>query len=160
MTVLCAAQGILLAGLLIYGSIHDIRTHTMPDWVWMGVAATAFLTFRLSSLPSICNTPQAYCSEIVHGTISGLLGAAAVLLIEVPMAILHGERAMGGADIKLSAAGAFLLGWRKGLFALILGLTLSLIVVPIARRIRHEDSRKAFALVPFLAVGIMTAYLI
>ena len=142
MTALRAAQGILLAGLLIYGSIHDIRTHTMPDWVWMGVAATALLTLRLSSLPTM------------------LLGAAAVLLIEVPMAILHGERAMGGADIKLSAAGAFLLGWRKGLFALILGLTLSLIVVPIVRRIRHEDNRKAFALVPFLAVGIMTAYLI
>ena len=141
MTALCAAQGILLAGLLTYGSIHDIRTHTMPDWVWMGVAATAFLTFRLSSLPTM------------------LLGAAAVLLIEVPMAILHGERAMGGADIKLSAAGAFLLGWRKGLFALILGLTLSLIVVPIARRIRHEDSRKAFALVPFLAVGIFAVFL-
>ncbi|MBR3991370.1 MAG: prepilin peptidase, partial [Clostridia bacterium] len=67
---------------------------------------------------------------------------------------------IGGADIKLSAAGAFLLGWQKGLAALILGLTLSLIVVPIVRRIRHEDSRKAFALVPFLAVGIMTAHLI
>ena len=141
MTALCAAQGILLAGLLIYGSIHDIRTHTMPDWVWMGVAATALLGLKLSFLPSM------------------LLGAAAVLLIEVPMAILHGERAMGGADIKLSAAGAFLLGWRKGLFALILGLTLSLIVVPIARRIRHEDNRKAFALVPFLAVGIFAVFL-
>ena len=64
------------------------------------------------------------------------------------------------ADIKLSAAGAFLLGWQKGLAALILGLTLSLIVVPVARRIRHEDNRKAFPLVPFLAVGIMTAFLI
>ena len=142
MTALCAAQGILLAGLLIYGSIHDIRTHTMPDWVWMGVAATALLGLKLSFLPSM------------------LLGAAAVLLIEVPLAVLLKDRAIGGADIKLSAAGAFLLGWQKGLAALILGLTLSLIVVPIVRRIRHADNRKAFALVPFLAVGIMTAYLI
>ena len=135
-------QGIPLAGLLLYGSIHDIRTHTMPDWVWMGVAGTALLGMKLSALPSM------------------LLGAAAVLLIEVPLAVLLKDRAIGGADIKLSAAGAFLLGWQKGLAALILGLTLSLIVVPIVRRIRHEDSRKAFALVPFLAVGIMTAYLI
>ena len=140
--ILRAAQEILLAGLMVYGSIHDIRTHTMPDWIWMGTAATAFLTFRLSSFPSM------------------LLGAAAVLLIEVPMAILHGERAMGGADIKLSAAGAFLLGWRRGLFALILGLALSVIVMPVVREIRHKDSRKAFPLVPFLAVGIMIAYLI
>ena len=140
--ILRIVQGILLAGLLLYGSIHDIRTHTMPDWVWMGVAGTALLGMKLSALPSM------------------LLGAAAVLLIEVPLAVLRKDRAIGGADIKLSAAGAFLLGWQKGLAALILGLTLSLIVVPIVRRIRHEDNRKAFALVPFLAVGIMTATLI
>ena len=135
-------QGILLAGFLLYGSIHDIRTHTMPDWVWMGVAGTALLGMKLSALPSM------------------ILGAAAVLLIEVPLAVLLEDRAIGGADIKLSAAGAFLLGWQKGLAALILGLTLSLIVVPIVRRIRHEDNRNAFPLVPFLAVGIMTAALI
>ena len=135
-------QGILLAGFLLYGSIHDIRTHTMPDRVWMGITGISFLGIRLCDLPSM------------------LLGAAAVLLIEVPLAVLLKDRAIGGADIKLSAAGAFLLGWQKGLAALILGLTLSLIVVPIVRRIRHEDSRKAFALVPFLAVGIMTAALI
>ena len=140
--ILRIVRGILLAGLLLYGSIHDIRTHTMPDWVWMGVAGTALLGMKLSALPSM------------------LLGAAAVLLIEVPLAVLLKDRAIGGADIKLSAAGAFLLGWQKGLAALILGLTLSLIVVPIVRRIRHEDNRKAFALVPFLAVGIMTAALI
>ena len=139
--ILRIVRGILLAGLLLYGSIHDIRTHTMPDWVWMGVAGTALLGMKLSALPSM------------------LLGAAAVLLIEVPLAVLLKDRAIGGADIKLSAAGAFLLGWQKGLAALILGLTLSLIIVPVARRIRHEDNRKAFALVPFLAVGIMTAYL-
>ena len=140
--ILRIVRGILLAGFLLYGSIHDIRTHTMPDWVWMGVAGTALLGMKLSALPSM------------------LLGAAAVLLIEVPLAVLLKDRAIGGADIKLSAAGAFLLGWQKGLAALILGLTLSLIIVPIVRRIRHEDNRKAFPLVPFLAAGIMTAALI
>ena len=140
--ILRIVRGILLAGLLLYGSIHDIRTHTMPDRVWMGIAGISFLGIRLCDLPSM------------------FLGVAAVLLIEVPLAVLLKDRAIGGADIKLSAAGAFLLGWQKGLAALILGLTLSLIVVPIVRRIRHEDNRKAFALVPFLAVGIMTAALI
>ena len=140
--ILRIVRGILLAGLLIYGSIHDIRTHTMPDRVWMGIAGISFLGIRLCDLPSM------------------LLGAAAVLLIEVPLAVLLKDRAIGGAVIQLAAAGALLLGWQKGLAALILGLTLSLIIVPVARRIRHEDNRKAFPLVPFLAVGIMTAYLI
>ena len=140
--ILQIVRGILLAGLLLYGSIHDIRTHTMPDWVWLGVAGTALLGMKLSALPSM------------------LLGALAVLVIEVPLAVMLKDRAIGGADIKLSAAGAFLLGWQKGLAALILGLALSLIVIHVVRRIRHEDSRKAFALVPFLAVGMMAAYLI
>ena len=139
--ILQIVREILLAGLLLYGSIDDIRTHTMPDWVWLGVAGTALLGMKLSALPSM------------------LLGALAVLVIEVPLAVMLKDRAIGGADIKLSAAGAFLLGWQKGLAALILGLALSLIVIPVVRRIRHEDSRKAFPLVPFLAVGIMTAYL-
>ena len=140
--ILRIIQELLLAGLLLYGSIHDIRTHTMPDWIWMGITGISFLGIRLYDLPSM------------------LLGAIAVLVIEVPLAVALKERAIGGADIKLSAAGAFLLGWQKGLTALILGLTLSLIVVPIVRRIRHEDNRNAFPLVPFLAVGIMTAALI
>ncbi len=119
--ILHILREILLAGLLLYGSICDIRTHTMPDWVWMGIAGISFWGIHLRDLPSM------------------LLGAAAVLLIEVPLAVLLKDRAIG---------------------ALILGLTLSLIVVPIVRRIRHEDNRKAFPLVPFLAVGIMTAHLI
>ena len=140
--ILHIVRGILLAGFLLYGSIHDIRTHTMPDWVWMGIVGIGVVGVRLHDLPGM------------------ILGALTVFVIEVPLAVALKDRAIGGADIKLSAAGAFLLGWQKGLAALILGLTLSLIVVPIVRRIRHEDSRKAFALVPFLAVGIMTAHLI
>ena len=62
-------QGILYTGFLTFGGISDIRTHTVPDWVWMGVAGTALIGMKLSSLPSM------------------LLGAAAVLLIEVPLAI-------------------------------------------------------------------------
>ena len=154
------AQGILFAGFLICGSISDLRTHTVPDWVWMGIAGSALIGMRLSSLPSICNTPQAYCSEIVRGTISGLLGAAVVLLIEVPLAVAMKDRAIGGADIKISAAGAFLLGWRRGLAALILGLLLFVVIIPLVRLIRHEKQDKAFPLVPFLAAGQLAVYLI
>jgi prepilin signal peptidase PulO-like enzyme (type II secretory pathway) len=135
-------QGILYTGFLIFGSISDIRTHTVPDWVWMGVAGTALIGMKLSSLPSM------------------LLGAAAVLLIEVPLAVAMKDRAIGGADIKISAAGAFLLGWRKGLAALIVGLTLSILIMPVVRAIRHEKQDTRFALVPFLAAGQLVLYYI
>lgn len=100
------------------------------------------LCMKLSSLPSM------------------LLGAAAVLLIEVPLAAAMKDRAIGGADIKISAAGAFLLGWRKGLAALILGLLLSIVIMSIVRAVRHEKQDKRFALVPFLAAGQLAVYLL
>ena len=135
-------QGILYTGFLTFGSISDIRTHTVPDWVWMGVAGTAVIGMKLSSFPSM------------------LLGAAAVLLIEVPLAVAMKDRAIGGADIKISAAGAFLLGWRKGLAALIVGLTLSILIMPVVRAIRHEKQDTRFALVPFLSAGQLALYYI
>ena len=135
-------QGILYTGFLTFGSVSDIRTHTVPDWVWMGVAGTAVIGMKLSSFPSM------------------LLGAAAVLLIEVPLAVAMKDRAIGGADIKISAAGAFLLGWRKGLAALIVGLTLSILIMPVVRAIRHEKLDTRFALVPFLAAGQLVLYYI
>ncbi len=135
-------QGILYTGFLTFGSISDIRTHTVPDWVWMGVAGTALIGMKLSSFPFM------------------LLGAAAVLLIEVPLAVAMKDRAIGGADIKISAAGAFLLGWRKGLAALIVGLTLSILIVPVVRAIRHEKQDTRFALVPFLSAGQLVLYYI
>ena len=135
-------QGILYTGFLTFGSISDIRTHTVPDWVWMGVAGTALIGMKLSSFPSM------------------LLGAAAVLLIEVPLAIAMKDRAIGGADIKISAAGAFLLGWRKGLAALIAGLMLSILVMSVVRAIRHDKQDTRFALVPFLAAGQLVLYYI
>jgi prepilin signal peptidase PulO-like enzyme (type II secretory pathway) len=135
-------QGILYTGFLTFGSISDIRTHTVPDWVWMGVAGTAVIGMKLSSFPSM------------------LLGAAAVLLIEVPLAVAMKDRTIGGADIKISAAGAFLLGWRKGLAALIVGLTLSILIMPVVRAIRHEKQDTRFALVPFLAAGQLVLYFI
>ncbi len=135
-------QGILYTGFLTFGSVSDIRTHTVPDWVWMGVAGTAVIGMKLSSFPSM------------------LLGAAAVLLIEVPLAIAMKDRAIGGADIKISAAGAFLLGLRKGLAALIVGLTLSILIMPVVRAIRHEKQDTRFALVPFLAAGQLVLYYI
>ena len=135
-------QGVLYAGFLTFGSISDIRTHTVPDWVWMGVAGTALIGMKQSSLPSM------------------LLGAAAVLLIEVPLAVAMKDRAVGGADIKISAAGAFLLGWRRGLSALIVGLLLAVLIMPVVRAIRHEKQDTRFALVPFLAAGQLALYLI
>lgn len=83
-----------------------------------------------------------------------------MLLTEVPLAVIMKDKAIGGADIKISAAAAFLLGSFRGLAALISGLLLAVTVMPAVKRIRKEENDVPFPLVPFLAAGIITVYLL
>ena len=62
---------------------------------------------------------------------------------------------MGGADIKLSAACAFMLGTVQGFAGLMLGLIAAMIVNIIENR---KKDTEGFPLIPYLAVGFMAAY--
>ena len=133
--------GVLIA-LLLYASIKDIRSREVPDSVSGMMLILGLVGITAGDLPSM------------------LLGMALVFLPQYLSAIINPAKALGGADIKLSSAAAFLLGAPKGLFALIVGLTLSVITVPIVRKVKKLPNNQPFPLVPFLAVGIIAAYLI
>lgn len=62
---------------------------------------------------------------------------------------------IGGADIKFSAACAFLLGIKQGFAGLMLGLIASIIVNIIKNR---KKKTEGFPLIPYLAAGFMAAY--
>jgi hypothetical protein len=47
----------------------------------------------------------------------------------------------------------------RGLAAFIIGLTLFVLIVPILRKVRHEENGEPFPMVPFLSVGTIAAYL-
>jgi leader peptidase (prepilin peptidase)/N-methyltransferase len=66
----------------------------------------------------------------------------------------------GGADIKLMASCAFLLGIWKGVFAIIIGLLLAVICTLIIRKVQKKNIKESFALIPYLAVGSMLAFFI
>ena len=102
----------------------------------------AFVGFEITNLPSM------------------LIGAAVVFLPQLAISVLRPQRAIGGADIKISTALAFLLGAEKGIFALITGMLAGVIIMLIVRKIRKETNREPFALVPFLSFGAMLAFLI
>ena len=89
-----------------------------------------------------------------------LFGALLVFLPQFVSALINPSKALGGADIKLSSAAAFLLGMPNGLFALIVGLTLAVIVIPIIRKIRNIPKDQPFPLIPFLSIGILVGYFI
>lgn len=133
---------LILLGILLYASIKDMREHEVPNTVWKLIVMLGLVNISLRDLPSM------------------LLGAALVFLPQIIPAVINTEKAMGGADIKISTACAFLLGAGRGLAAFIIGLTLFVIVVPIIRRIRKLPKNEPFPMVPFLSVGTIAAYLI
>ena len=133
---------LILLGILLYASIKDLREHEVPDTVWKLVAVLGLVNISVRDLPSM------------------ILGAALVFLPQIIPAVINTEKAMGGADIKISTACAFLLGAGRGLAAFIIGLTLFVVVVPILRKIWHEENGEPFPMMPFLAVGTIAAYLI
>ena len=132
---------LILLGILLYASIKDLREHEVPDTVWKLIAVLGLVNISLRDLPSM------------------LLGAALVFLPQIIPAVINTEKAMGGADIKISTACTFLLGAGRGLAAFIIGLTLFVVIVPIIRRVRKLSKNEPFPMMPFLAVGTIAAYL-
>lgn len=137
-----AVQGIILFFILLYASCSDITSHTMDDYLWVMV-----LILGLLSVPTI-------------GLTSMLTGALMVLVPQILIAMLPPHRALGGADIKLSTALAFLLGWQRGLAGLILGLLLAVITVSVVRKIGKRKKKEPFALIPYLSAAAMVMFLI
>ncbi|MBR6051076.1 MAG: prepilin peptidase [Clostridia bacterium] len=135
---LYAIKGMFLFAVLMYASCSDLTNHEVDDCVWVIIIALAFVD--MGSVTSM------------------LLGAATVF---VPMFIVAfvSKKSLGGADIKIMTALAFLLGFERGIAAMFIGLLSSVVVMSIYRK-RHKESRsEPFALVPFLSAGALFLYL-
>ena len=102
------------------------------------IVIAAFIGCKTAELPTM----------ILGGVLVG-----AVMLVP----LLTGNRTLGGADIKCSAACAFLLGLKRGLIGLTAGLLLAVIINGIKNR-KNKD--KSFPLLPYLSVGFTAAYFI
>lgn len=132
----------ILLVLLLYASVRDIKTREVPDSVSVMLLILGLVDTDIARLPSM------------------LFGMFLVFIPQFISALINPSKALGGADIKLSSAAAFLLGAQMGLFALIIGLTLTVIVMPIIRKIRKLPKDQPFPLIPFLSVGIIAGYFI
>jgi len=137
-----AIQGLFLLYVLVYASCSDLTTHTVDDWLWLMVVALGLVS----------------CSTIGFGSM--LLGAVCVFVPQIAMALLPPHKTLGGADIKLSTALAFLLGGWRGIGAYLIGLVLAVIVMSIYNKYKCRCKKKPFALVPFLSIGAMIMFFI
>ena len=133
-------KGIILLQILLYASVSDIQTHKVKDFISVLIFITGFIGVTLSDIPMML--------------FSGL-AIGGVLLI---CAMVSGNR-LGGADVKLSAACAFLLGFSKSIAGLVIGLFLA-IICNIYFSHKNKTKGKAFPLVPYLSIGFMAKYFI
>ncbi len=131
-------KGIILLQILLYASVSDIQTHEVKDFISVLIFITGFIGVTLSDIPMML--------------FSGL-AIGGVLLI---CAMVSGNR-LGGADVKLSAACAFLLGFSKSIAGLVIGLFVSVIVNLIIQK-QKKLKKQPFPLVPYLSIGFMLMY--
>ena len=134
-------QGVLFSSLLLATSYTDIKRREIPDTVCVLLVLTGFLKFSFQNLPGIF-----------------------VALPFLIAAILR-ENGIGGGDIKLTASAGFVLGFWKGIYGLIIGLTLLIlfyIILRISSIIRKKQVAKnlSMPLAPFLGIGFLIMYFI
>ena len=137
-----AIQGVFLMFVLLYASISDVNYHIVDDYIWVIVFALALLNIEKIGMTSM------------------VVGALCVFIPQMAMALLPPHKTLGGADIKLSTALAFLLGGWKGICAYLLGLIIAVIFMCIYNKVKGNKEKKPFALVPFLSVGAMIVFII
>ena len=136
-------QGIFLMFVLMYATWSDLTSHTVDDYVpiiifALGVASMA--TIGLSSM---------------------LFGAFAVFVPQIVMALIPKCKPLGGADLKITTALAFLLGWERGIIGFVAGLLIAVVYMAIYNKVKKNDTKeeKAFALVPFLSIAAMALFM-
>lgn len=139
---LTTVKGMILTLLLLYASLSDFKKREVPDCISVMILILAFVGFEPSNLLSM------------------LAGAAVVFIPQLATTMLTPNRPIGGADIKISTALAFLLGAEKGIFALVVGMLLAVVITAISNKLNDRDQKQAFPLVPFLWIGATLAYMI
>lgn len=125
-----ALQYILLCQVLLFASVIDIKTHTVPDYLHFLILMVGLLRFE--PLPA-------------------LLGLA---IVPLPffIAALCKSNSIGGGDVKLMGACGFVLGVSAGFGAMLLGLLMGVLC-----NATFNKEKKPFALVPYLAFGCFMA---
>ena len=139
---LTTVKGMILTLLLLYASLSDFKKREVPDCISVMILILTLVGFEPSNLLSM------------------LAGAAVVFIPQLATTMLTPNRPIGGADIKISTALAFLLGAEKGIFALVVGMLLAVVITAISNKLNDRDQKQAFPLVPFLWIGATLAYMI
>ena len=127
-----AVKGIIFCLLLMFSSYEDIKTRECENDVHIMIVIAAFIGTDMAALPNML--------------LSALLVGGIMLVTTVIT-----KTGIGGADIKLSAACAFMLGTVQGMTGLMIGLILAVIINSIKNRKKKDEG---FPLILTLPSGL------
>lgn len=133
-------KGLVFLLVLLFASICDIQTHEVKDDVSVILFVTGLIGMTMEDIPI----------NLISGIFMGFM-----LFV---FAIVSRNR-LGGADVKLSAACAFLLGFERALAGLIIGLFISVIFNLVIQKVKKTKDQP-FPLAPYLSIGFMLMYFI
>lgn len=131
----------LAAGILLAAAVADQRTREIPPVLNGALLLLGLLRIWLGGVSP---------GEAVLGS----------LCVSLPLGLLlsatHG-RAIGGGDVKLTAAGGLLVGWRRCVLAFWIGGVLAVLLN--APYLGKEKSGHTVAFGPYLAAGFFLIFL-
>lgn len=130
-------KGILFLFILLISSSGDLKIRECDDYIHLMIVIAAFIGTEIKQIP-------------------GMIMSGIFVMIIMLASVILAKGKMGGADIKLSSACAFLLGLQKGLTGLFIGLLLAIVI----NLIKGKDKNNGFPLIPYLSFGFGLAFLI
>ncbi len=114
--------------LLILASIEDLKNMEVPHRYWILMLVVGLINVSWDSL----------------------IGLVVCFTIFFIVAMLTN---LGGADVKIAGACGFVMGTIPCLFALVIGLFISVIVEQIITAIKNNGIKHKYPLVPYMAIG-------
>lgn len=140
---LWTVKGCILCLILLYASVSDLTNREADNWLGCMILILSLVGFRPENIVSMS------------------VGAVVVFIPELLVEMFWSKKIhFGGADMKISAATAFLLGYPKGVFGFMLGLFIAIVWQLIYDKVKHRSTKEPFPLLPYLSVGLMIGYLI
>lgn len=131
---------VFIFSLCFYASYGDIKTHEADDWIHFLLLITALIGKPLVHIPM--------------SLIAVLVTAGIMTLITM---FVPGS-GIGGADIKFTAAAAFLTSLEGSLIGLLLGTFAALICnSPFSKK---KGEKQGFPMLPYLSCSYMLVYLL
>lgn len=128
-------KGLFFSQALIIAGYYDAKSHTIPDWSVILIAASGLINLQ---------------------PIRSVLGIFSVSVLFFIVAYMTNEKGLGGGDVKLAAATGFVLGAAANIIGTLTGIFLFLMLYLIVFR---KGKRKSYAMAPWLGTGCFFAYL-